>query len=451
VRPDVDPAISDWVDRLLVKDPRRRTRSAVAAWQQLEEVLIAGLGPRWNRRAALVPGTDLAVPAFETPVTATGKTPVRGTARWAATRRPHRAVPQPPVPAPRRRRWGKLAAPVLVALALVAGAVAGVAGLHSDGRPAALTSTRALSLTVPSGWTRLHAIPETGLPLSDALALAPGGRDDRPAVVYGLMATRSAGTSALLPGSFLASLGRPAGEIPSRARVTLSDEALPAWRYRRLRPLGSTRELTAYVVPTDAGVATVACVAPPGGRAMPARACQSIASTLRLRRARPYPLGPSDAYASALTTTVGSLRQGVATHGQTLLVARTRRDRARAANAIAGDYRRAARRFAALTLSPADYAANRDLVSALRRVARAYAKVTRAARRSLAAVVRARAAAVRQERAIAAALAGLRAVGYGSKTSGGRSAPAPAKRRAACGGDEQSDDPSDDAGGCGEA
>src|SRR5258708_3022350 len=83
--------------------------------------------------------------------------------------------------------------------------------------------------------------------------------------------------------------------------------------HRRPRPLGSPRELPAYVVPPDAGVATVACLAPAGGRAMPARACQDIASTLRLRRARPYPLGPSDAYAAALTSAVGSLRQGVAT------------------------------------------------------------------------------------------------------------------------------------------
>src|SRR5262249_7586867 len=35
VRPQVDPALSEWVDRLLVKDPAQRTQSAVVAWEEL--------------------------------------------------------------------------------------------------------------------------------------------------------------------------------------------------------------------------------------------------------------------------------------------------------------------------------------------------------------------------------------------------------------------------------
>jgi hypothetical protein len=53
VVPDVDPAISDWVQRLLVKDPAARTRSAVTAWDELEDVLTSLLGPRWMRQAGL--------------------------------------------------------------------------------------------------------------------------------------------------------------------------------------------------------------------------------------------------------------------------------------------------------------------------------------------------------------------------------------------------------------
>jgi Protein kinase domain len=51
--PDVDTAISDWVERLLVKDPDARTRSAATAWDDLEEILTSLLGPRWLREAGL--------------------------------------------------------------------------------------------------------------------------------------------------------------------------------------------------------------------------------------------------------------------------------------------------------------------------------------------------------------------------------------------------------------
>jgi serine/threonine protein kinase len=51
--PDVDPDLSDWIDRLLIKDPAQRTRSAIEAWEQLEEIVIGVLGPRWRRDARL--------------------------------------------------------------------------------------------------------------------------------------------------------------------------------------------------------------------------------------------------------------------------------------------------------------------------------------------------------------------------------------------------------------
>ena len=55
VNPSLDPALSDWIDRLLVKDPTRRTQTAEEAWEQLEEVVLALVGsPRWRRGARLV-------------------------------------------------------------------------------------------------------------------------------------------------------------------------------------------------------------------------------------------------------------------------------------------------------------------------------------------------------------------------------------------------------------
>ena len=49
INPEVDPAISDWIERLLVKDPEERIRSASEAWDEFEEIVIELVGPRWRR------------------------------------------------------------------------------------------------------------------------------------------------------------------------------------------------------------------------------------------------------------------------------------------------------------------------------------------------------------------------------------------------------------------
>lgn len=53
VNPDADADISAWIDRLLVKDPHERARSPSATWEELEELVIQKLGPRWRREARL--------------------------------------------------------------------------------------------------------------------------------------------------------------------------------------------------------------------------------------------------------------------------------------------------------------------------------------------------------------------------------------------------------------
>jgi len=61
VNPGIDRRFSDWIDRLLVKDPAQRTQSARQAWYELEEIAVAVLGPLWRREARLiVSGTDRA-------------------------------------------------------------------------------------------------------------------------------------------------------------------------------------------------------------------------------------------------------------------------------------------------------------------------------------------------------------------------------------------------------
>jgi hypothetical protein len=77
VNPDVDPELSAWIDRLLVKDWRGRTPSAAQAWDELEDIIITLLGSRWRRDARLpemLPQGGADRPLTPAQFTATGDT-----------------------------------------------------------------------------------------------------------------------------------------------------------------------------------------------------------------------------------------------------------------------------------------------------------------------------------------------------------------------------------------
>ena len=124
VDPALDPGLSAWIDRLLVKDPAQRTQTADEAWDELEDVVVDRLGSRWRREARLLGTSEqpAAKPLTPAPFTATGveKTPAPeaavepptvedetvedefatfapGAARAAE---PEPAAPPPPAPAP---------------------------------------------------------------------------------------------------------------------------------------------------------------------------------------------------------------------------------------------------------------------------------------------------------------------------------------------------------------
>ena len=63
VNPDLDEGLAEWVERLLQKRPGDRYSDAAEAWDDLEERVIAVLGPRWRRDARLAE----AGPAGQTP------------------------------------------------------------------------------------------------------------------------------------------------------------------------------------------------------------------------------------------------------------------------------------------------------------------------------------------------------------------------------------------------
>jgi tRNA A-37 threonylcarbamoyl transferase component Bud32 len=96
------PAVREWVGWLLEKDPADRPQSAGAAWEALEEIAVAELGPYWRRESAI-----LVAPAPEA-------RPVDGKTAVTVPRRR-------PGPEPRRSRSHRIAAGAAV-LAVVAGA-----------------------------------------------------------------------------------------------------------------------------------------------------------------------------------------------------------------------------------------------------------------------------------------------------------------------------------------
>ena len=53
VNPEVDRDVSDWIERLLIKDPAQRPRSPTDVWRAFDDILIEARGPRWRREASL--------------------------------------------------------------------------------------------------------------------------------------------------------------------------------------------------------------------------------------------------------------------------------------------------------------------------------------------------------------------------------------------------------------
>jgi serine/threonine protein kinase len=58
IEPSVDQRVSDWIETLLVKDPKQRAQSANDSWDDFEEIVIGLLGPRWRRQARLMQTAD---------------------------------------------------------------------------------------------------------------------------------------------------------------------------------------------------------------------------------------------------------------------------------------------------------------------------------------------------------------------------------------------------------
>ena len=169
--PGIDSRLAGWIDRLVSKEPADRPQSATEAWDALEDILIALLGPRWRRDAALpllsgVPSSPPG-PATEPPPNAPigplteahlGALADLPTAR--AVDEPQSAtVPPtaPPVtvaPPPQKRRRRRRGLPKLLFLGVAVLALGAAALSRTDGAmhpaPAARTSPQAPGATSPA-------------------------------------------------------------------------------------------------------------------------------------------------------------------------------------------------------------------------------------------------------------------------------------------------------------
>ena len=199
---------------------------------------------------------------------------------------------------------------------------------------------------------------------------------------------------------------------PSGA-VQIGGGDVQAYRYDNLKPNGFDRTVTVYTAPTSAGVATVACLAPAADADSFAGTCDEIANTLELKSGDPLPVGPSKDYAATVSKTLATLGKADKAGQAKLKAAKTPQAQAAAATSLAKAFHAAGKTLAAQDLSPADRGANGLLVSALRQTGGAYDKAASAAsKKSKSAFSNAGDAVAKGRKAVAKALAGLKAAGY---------------------------------------
>jgi serine/threonine protein kinase len=456
LRPGVDAALSAWVDRLLVKEPTQRTRSALQAWVELEEVILKLLGPSWQREARLPesgPPMHGIMPLARAPLgswgtgkpAATPAAPPEAESRFlsfertpgsllAARDRPAQAPPErrsehvsrsterpdpmradpPDTDSPRKsstssarvpRRIGWLGAAALTALAGVAGFLAFPSPGGNAGALAPLkrrASTSAIAVSYPSNWHRPSTAPSiSGLPLRNSLALAaPSGG--------GLLIGGSdSGDVTMLPEGLLRTLPH----VPHGEAVHLGDQAF--YRYRNLLPQGAKQRETIYVQPTTAGTVTGVCTLPATATATVGVSCERILGSLELLASRALPLGPSPRYAEALKRAVFTLNATASHAGAQLAKARTAGAQANAAYRMERAYKKAASAMRDANPGPAEQAANSALAQSLSGIANGYTALVHAARtEDTRGFARGRAEITAATLALAGSLRALRKLGY---------------------------------------
>jgi serine/threonine protein kinase len=113
--PDVPAAVCRWVEHMLAKQASARPGSAAEAWESLEEIAVAELGPYWRRSAAIAAPAERGesnTTLVDLPAQATAPAPARSPHRdeYGSPRSRRRRCSRPPLrsrcgrPRPTRRR-----------------------------------------------------------------------------------------------------------------------------------------------------------------------------------------------------------------------------------------------------------------------------------------------------------------------------------------------------------
>ena len=206
VAPQVPPWLSGWVAWLVAKDPAQRPQSAAQAWDALEELLIAGLGPRWARGAGIDAAGERRPPIAVDPLLAPTAAP-----RAARTPTTHAASAKP-----RGRRFPTSLKVAAAVVTLLATAVVALAGRPSGQRPTLDTAVHepvatrapaettgaagATALTLAGRADQARALARKADLAADAIAPERGDASARAAAVVALrraaQAYRDAGAAA---------------------------------------------------------------------------------------------------------------------------------------------------------------------------------------------------------------------------------------------------------------
>ena len=183
----------------------------------------------------------------------------------------------------------------------------------------------------------------------------------------------TASDPSLLPSTFKKSLADPA---PKGEPVSLGD--LEALRYSGLKPNNYPQELTVYAVPTDSGVATVACSASAAEAANFLPECERAASTLTLSGTEAVDLGIPESYTKALNSAMTKLQSERAAALKKAKSAGSTSAQASALRQAAAAYSTAAKTLAAQKGGPQVDGANTAILAALRQGSGGYTTMAEA-------------------------------------------------------------------------
>jgi hypothetical protein len=313
--------------------------------------------------------------------------------------------------APRRR--------VLAAVTVLAGGLVLLGGFAvGDGdeqEPPSAPPTRVESaspLRIPYTAPWRTTTPSSGvvrdLGLKDPSMLSHGATD---ALLFGRVADARPGADPLT------ATARRALGIRGRPRAVRIGE-LQALEYRGEVP-GDPSTLL-YLSPTTAGWMAFACRAPAARLDGFRSSCEDRIARAGLEKARPATLAPDTGYAQTVSSALGSAAQARRRAGPALRSSSLAK-RARAAARVSDAYSRAASRVGRETVRLQDRAGDREVQTALRNLAKAFAALGDAATRKRAAAYRAAADDVSAgDRRLLHALQTLEASGYGITTTAPR-------------------------------